>query len=467
MFIGRKAELNELNKEYNKAGFRFVVIYGRRRVGKTSLITQFIAGKKTIFYIAIEQNDKSALESFSEKVLEVFPSAKSMIDVFPTWEKAFSYIAQESNGNRVILVIDEYPYLVNSNNSLSSLLQKLIDTTFKDSQLFLLLCGSSMSFMENQILGYQSPLYGRRTAQFKLEAFDFFDSTLFYPQFSLVDKMVAYASFGGIPQYLHYLSESKDIYTAIYENFFTKTGPLYEEPENLLKQELREPAIYNTIISAIATGSSQLNEIATKSGEDSKKCAKYLKSLISLQIIEKEYPIGRETERNCIYKLRDLMFRFWYRFIPQYTMNIESLMGQQILEHQIIPTLNHYIGPIFEEVCKQYLIRNNILGSLPFPFFKIGRWWGANPATKTQVEIDIIATGENRTFFGECKWTKEPLGCKVLENLKTKSAILKQYPNQYFILFSKSGFTDQLIGIAKNDDRIELINYDSSFFSFP
>jgi AAA+ ATPase superfamily predicted ATPase len=492
MFIGRETELNELNKEYNKAGFRFVVIYGRRRVGKTSLITQFLAGKKAIFYIAIEQNDKSALESFSEKVLEVFPSAKSMIDVFPSWEKAFTYIAEESKGNRIILAIDEYPYLVNSNNSLSSLLQKLIDTTFKDSHLFLLLCGSSMSFMENQIMGYQSPLYGRRTAQFKLEAFDFFDSTLFFPQFSLEDKMLAYATFGGIPQYLNYIRESKDIYEAIYENFFTKTGPLYEEPENLLKQELREPAIYNTIISAIAKGSSRLNEIATNSGEDSKKCAKYLKSLISLQIIEKEYPIGRETERNCIYnlrdnmarrncryKLRDNMFRFWYRFIPQYTMNIESLMGQQILEHQVMPDLNHFIGPIFEEVCEQYLIRknmawrscryklqDNILSFLPFPFFKIGRWWGANPATKTQIEIDIIATGENKTFFGECKWTKEPIGCKVLEDLKIKSAILKQYPNQYFILFSKSGFTDQLIGLAKNDDRVELINYDSSFLAF-
>lgn len=465
MFIGRESELSELNKEYNKAGFRFVVIYGRRRVGKTSLITQFLAGKKAIFYIAIEQNDKSALESFSEKVLEVFPSAKSVIDVFPSWEKVFTYIAQESNGNRVVLAIDEYPYLVNSNHTLSSLLQKLIDTTFKDSQLFLLLCGSSMSFMENQILGYQSPLYGRRTAQFKLEAFDFFDSTLFYPQFSLEDKMLAYATFGGIPQYLNYIRESKDIYAAIYENFFTKTGPLYEEPENLLKQELREPAIYNTIISAIAKGSSRLNEIATKSGEDSKKCAKYLKSLISLQIIEKEYPIGRETERNCIYKLRDLMFRFWYRFIPQYTMNIESLMGQQILEHQIIPNLNHYIGPIFEEVCKQYLIRN-MLGSLPFPFFKIGRWWGTNPETKTQAEIDIIAIGENKTLIGECKWTKEPIGCKVLEDLKIKSAILKQFPNQYFVLFSKSGFTDQLIEIAKNDDRVELIHYDSSFLAF-
>jgi len=169
--------------------------------------------------------------------------------------------------------------------------------------------------------------------------------------------------------------------------------------------------------------------------------------------------------RNCRYKLRDYMFRFWYRFIPQYTMNIESLMGHQILEHQVMPDLNHYIGPIFEEVCKQYLIRNS-LGSLPFPFFKIGRWWGTNPETKTQAEIDIVAIGENKTFFGECKWTKEPIGREVLEKLKTKAVILKQFPNQYFVLFSKSGFTDQLIGMTKNDDRVELINYDSSFLAF-
>jgi uncharacterized protein len=461
MFIGRDTELKELNREYHKEGFRFVVLYGRRRVGKTSLITQFIADKKTIFYISIEQNDKAALESFSEKVLEVFPSAKTIIDTFPSWEKAFIYIAEQSQKKRIVLAIDEYPYLVNSNPSLSSLLQKLIDTVFQQSQLFLLLCGSSMSFMENQILGYQSPLYGRRTAQIKLEAFDFFDSALFYPHFSPEDQMIAYASFGGTPQYLNYLSKSQNISNAINENFLSKSGPLYEEPENLLKQELREPATYNSIIQAIAKGSTRLNEIATKTGEDSKKCAKYLKSLIDLQIIQKEYPIGKDHERNGIYQLKDNMFKFWYRFVPKYRMNIEANMGQMILQERILPELNHYIGPIFEEVCKQYMIRQNQAHALAFPFFKIGRWWGTHPATKDQNEIDIIAEGEDQAYIGECKWTKDPLGTEVLESLKSKANVFKRYAQVHFLLFSKSGFTKPLHRLATNDPHLSLISYGS------
>ncbi|HXK52199.1 MAG TPA: DUF234 domain-containing protein [Caldisericia bacterium] len=465
MFIGRKKELDVLDKEYSKDGFRFVVLYGRRRVGKTSLISKFLAGKKAIFYIATEQNDKLALENFSEKVLNVFPSAKSMIDTFPTWEKAFTYIAEEAKGERVILAMDEYPYLANSNSALSSILQKLIDTTFQNSQLFLLLCGSSMSFMENQILGYQSPLYGRRTAQIKLEAFDFFDSALFFPHFSLEEKMIAYAAFGGTPQYLSYCQESPNVYAAIYDNFLTKTGPLFEEPENLLKQELREPATYNTIIQAVAKGSSKLNEIATKTGEEGKKCAKYLKSLISLQIIYKEYPIGRESERNGIYKLRDNMFKFWYRFIPQNNTSIEANHGQEVLQNRVIPNLNHYIGLIFEDVCTQYLMRKNWSSFVPFPFHTIGRWWGSNPVTKKQNEIDIVAQGDNETLLGECKWTTEPVGTEVLEKIITIASTVKSFQNQHYILFSKSGFTNTLKIISETKPNIQLINYDESFLS--
>lgn len=238
--------------------------------------------KEHFFYIAIEQNDKAALESFSEIVMQRYPSAKSIIDVFPSWDKAFEYIAAQSGNERLILAIDEYPYLAGSNPSISSVLQKHIDTSFKKSNLFLLLCGSSMSFMENQVLGYKSPLYGRRTAQFKIEPFDYFDSSLFFKDATNAEKVLDYGAAGGIPQYLGILAEESNVEKGIGGSFFKKTGALYEEPENLLKQELREPAVYNSIISAIAHGATQLNEISTKSGEESKKCSKYLKTLIDL-----------------------------------------------------------------------------------------------------------------------------------------------------------------------------------------
>jgi AAA+ ATPase superfamily predicted ATPase len=384
MFLGRKDDLCELERLYNKEGFQFVVIYGRRRVGKTALINEFIKNKDSIFYISVAQNDKLALDSFSEKVLERFPAAANLISSFPSWDKAFSYIAEQAQKIRIVLVIDEYPYIASGSPSISSVLQKHIDTDFKAAGLFLVLCGSSMSFMENQVLGYESPLYGRRSAQFHILPFDYLDAAAFFPQASLTDKMLAYTVAGGIPQYLNAIAESENVTEGISECFFKKTGILYEEPENLLKQELREPAVYNTIISQIACGASRLNEISTKSGEDNKKCSKYLKSLLDLQIVDKEYPYGESTERNSIYILRDNMFRFWYRYIPKNVTSIESGLGATVLKMRVMPEIANYIGHIFEDVCKAYLIRRNQKSDLPFMFYGIGRWWRTNTQLKSR-----------------------------------------------------------------------------------
>jgi uncharacterized protein len=463
MFLGREYELAELNNMYSKEGFKFAVIYGRRRVGKTSLINEFCKDKENIFYIAIEQNDKAALEGFSTKVFELFPDANKLIDAFQSWEKAFEYIADQAENRKIVLAIDEYPYLANGNHSVSSILQKHIDISFKKSKIFLILCGSSMSFMENQVLGYKSPLYGRRTAQFKIEPFDYFDSSLFFENSTNLDKVLAYAAVGGIPQYLGIISQEQSIEKGIFEGFFKKSGHLYEEPENLLKQELREPAVYNSIITAIANGASRLNEISTKTGEEGKKCSKYLKSLIDLQIVEKEYPQGVKTERNSIYKLKDNMFRFWYRFIPKNITNIESGLGEQVFKIRVMPNMSEYIGRIFEDISVEYLIRRNKTMSLPFMFNTIGRWWGTNPKTRTQEEIDILAEYEENAIFGECKWKNEPVGINVLIELMEKAAILKHYKNNTYMIFSKSGFTKEILKKAKENGNVELIELDMMF----
>ena len=440
MFIARKKELKELDNLYNMEGFRFAIVYGRRRVGKTALITEFIKDKDSIFYISIEQNDKAALDDFSARVLERFPSAASMIDRFPSWDKAFSYISGQVGEKRIVLVIDEYPYLASGNPSISSILQKHIDTDFKASNLFLILCGSSMSFMENQVLGYKSPLYGRRSAQFRVESFDYYDAGLFFPNYSYEDRILAYAVCGGIPQYLNALAEHDNLTDGIYECFLKKSGVLYEEPENLLKQELRKPAVYNTLIASIAGGASRLNEISTKAGEENKKCSKYLKSLLDLHIIGKEYPYGVKTERNSIYILHDNMFRFWYRFIPQNVTNIESGLGRQVLENRIKQGLPVYMGHVFEDACREYMKRINGSQSLPFMFDGIGRWWGTNPKTRTQEEVDILADAGDKAIFGECKWTTEKMGSDILTELQRKSEIFGRYSDKMYILFSKTGF---------------------------
>jgi hypothetical protein len=458
MFIGREVEILELNRLYDMEGFKFIVMYGRRRVGKTALIAEFAKNKDSILYISIEQNDKAALESFSAKILERFPAAASMLDCFPSWDKAFSYISEQAEKTRVVLAIDEYPYLATGCSSISSILQKHIDTSFKNSNLFLILCGSSMSFMENQVLGYKSPLYGRRSAQFRIEPFDYYDAGLFFPQASFEDKMLAYAVCGGIPMYLNAVAEHGNVTNGICECFLKKSGILYEEPENLLKQELREPAVYNTLIASIARGASRLNEISTKSGEENKKCSKYLKSLLDLQIVCKEQPYQTKQERNSIYILRDNMFRFWYRFIPQNVTNIESGLGKQVFENRIAPNLSAYIGHIFEDVCRDYMRRKNGTGELPFMFNGIGRWWGTNPATKTQEEIDFIADADENVIFGECKWSASKVGLDVLDELKRKSAMFERYTKKNYILFSKTGFRDDVKKYAaeRNVKLVEL-----------
>ncbi|MDR2572446.1 MAG: ATP-binding protein [Oscillospiraceae bacterium] len=454
MFYGRRSELEELEKLYNMNGFRFIIIYGRRRVGKTALITEFIKDKDSILYISTEQNDKTALGNFSERVLERFPVAASAIDSFLSWDKAFSYISDQAGDKRIVLVIDEYPYLAGSNPSISSILQKHIDTNFKSSNLFLILCGSSMSFMQNQVLGYESPLYGRRTAQFRIEPFDYYDASLFFPNTSLEEKMQAYAVCGGIPQYLNALAEYDSVMDGVYECFLKKSGVLYEEPENLLKQELREPAVYNTLIASIAGGASRLSEISTKSGEESKKCSKYLKSLLDLDIIKKEYPHGVKTERNSTYVLQDNMFRFWYRFIPSNITNIESGHGRKVLENHIQQGMSAYVGRIFEDACCEYMKRINGTKALPFMFDNIGRWWGTDPGTKSQKEIDIIADADEKAIFGECKWTKDEVGINILNELRQKSMIHKRYTDKSYILFSKSGFHEGIHSLSPTDVKL-------------
>jgi AAA+ ATPase superfamily predicted ATPase len=329
VFIGRESELSSLNKLYNEDNFQFAVIYGRRRVGKTTLITEFCKDKPNIFFVAEEYNDKIALENFSDKILTYF-DMKDFVGRFETWEKAFLYLGKQAKNERLVVVIDEFPYIVNSNKGIPSLLQNLIDHNLKDTKLFLIVCGSSMSFIEKEVLSYKSPLYGRRTAQYIIDPFDFFDSSKFFPKYSLEDKVKSYGVLGGIPQYLLKFNDSMSIEDNIKEYILSKASYLHEEPKNLLKQELREPALYNSVIEAIAVGASKLNEIATRVGEDTDKCAKYIKTLLELRILKKESPAGEEgTSRKSIYKLQDNLFRFWYRFV----FHNVSLVEQEMVDY--------------------------------------------------------------------------------------------------------------------------------------
>ncbi len=459
MFVGRQQELEKLNIMYESGKFEFVVIYGRRRVGKTTLIKEFCKGKKAIYFVAREASDFINLENFSNDVFAVTSRESEGNVYFSNWEKAFDYIYKISHDERIILVIDEYPYLAQSNRSISSIIQAHIDMKLKDSKLFLILCGSSMSFMEYQVLGYKSPLYGRRTAQFKIKPFTYYESARMLEGFSAEEQAILYGITGGIPDYLARVRLDLSIKENIKNLFLSESGYLFEEPSNLLKQELRELATYNGIIAAIAGGASRLNEIATRNNIESNKCAKYISALIALGIIKKEKPLAEEdNSRKSIYLLDDNMFRFWYRFIPANMSSIATGLSDVVYEKAVAPQLPNYMGLVFEQICTQYLVRENAKLLLPFMFGRIGKWWGNNPIKKRQDEIDILAIDDENAILGECKWKTEPAGIGVLNELVEKGELFKKYRNKYYMLFSKPGFTGELEAIAAKMGNVWLVD---------
>jgi AAA+ ATPase superfamily predicted ATPase len=452
MFIGRERELQTLNGRYNSGKFEFLPIYGRRRVGKTALIQKFIEGRKAIFFTAVESSESQNLRGLSSAIYEFANSVAADLS-FDSFGAAFDSVFEIAKKEKVIFVIDEYPYLAESYAPVSSILQKYIDHKFKNTDMFIILCGSSMSFMEYQVLGYKSPLYGRRTGQIKVEPFSFADSAKFHKNFKKEEQAVIYGITGGIPRYLEMIDDRLSLKENIINAFFTADTMLFEEPSNLLKQELREPQTYNGILTSIAEGASKMNEIVTKAniaGFDSSKCNKYLQSLIALGIIKKELPILALNSKKSIYRLNDGMFRFWYRFVSQNISRIHLGLGDAVYS-RIEPQLPAYMGEVFEEICKQWLWQENIGGRLFFQFQDCGRWWETDPVLKEEVEIDLLAFDDDKrkAIFGECKWTNEKIGKKTVDALE-KKADKFNYDEKYYILFSKSGFTEDLKKNATN-----------------
>ena len=305
MFIGRERELASLNQLYTSERFEFVVIYGRRRVGKTALINRFIKEKNAIYFMGVESNAKQNLENFSRNILE-YGAGIQAETAFLSFQAALEYVFRLSEKERLIFAIDEYPYVARASKSLASTLQLLIDKYKDTSKLMLILCGSSMSYMEDQVLAYKAPLYGRRTAQMKIQPFDFADTCRYFRDFSEEDQALIYGIVGGTPQYLLQINDRLSVEENIKNTFLNPISSMFEEPENLLKQEVREPALYNAIITAIATGASRMGEISTKVGEDTSVCSTYLKNLISLGLIRKETPYGEKSSRKSIYSIDDI-----------------------------------------------------------------------------------------------------------------------------------------------------------------
>lgn len=457
MFIGREKELLKLTQLYNTESFQFPVIYGRRRVGKTALINEFIKDKDAISFTGLESTVSQNLENLS-RAIHRYLGTVGETPIYPSFQAAIETVFRLAENKRIVFVIDEYPYVAKAYKAFSSILQTMIDKYKDSSKLYLILCGSSMSFMEEQVLGYKSPLYGRRTAQFKILPFDFAESRKYFKNFSDVDMAQIYGIVGGTPQYLLQMNDSLSVEDNVKTNILDPNSYLFEEPQNLLKQEVQKAALYNAVITAVATGSTKLSEIATKIGEETSACAICLKKLLALGIVRKETPFGEKTSKKTIYNIDDNLFRFWYRFVPENLSLIQNNMID-IAYNSISDGMATYMGSVFEEICKQYLWELNRKGKAAIRFTSLGRWWGNDTRQRVQTEIDIMGEADKNTaLFGECKWTNEKVDVGVLDLLVDRSKLF-HYKTVHYYLFAKSGFTKGCIEKADELGNVTLVEY--------
>ncbi len=454
MFLGRKKELHQLNQFYASNKFEMMIMYGRRRVGKTKLITEFIKDKNAIFYVAEENNDLLNKNKFTQTVLDHYQANIGIR--FEYWNDIFKFIASQENKEKLILVIDELPYLAKSNSSFLSILQNAIDHFFSQKNMMIILCGSTISFMENELVSHKSPLYGRKTGQMKVYPMDYISAQLFFPDYSVEDKFKTFSILGGIPHYMIQFNPSKSFEQNIIEKCLNYTTLFYDEPRNLLHQELRTPVVYYAIIEAVAKGASKINEIATKIGEPPSKTSKYMQSLLELEILKRIQPIGRKNSKKSIYRISDPLYTFMFKYVYNYRSLIEQDLGEITWHRNIKDDLGKLYGLMFEKVCLQYLIKLNQTMKLEFLVEEFGTWWGSSPITKSQEEIDIVGLSKDSGIYCECKYRNEKVGIKVYEKLLKRSTLV-QRPYQYFYIFSKSGFTEELLSLANKKDNLSLI----------
>ncbi len=446
MFYDRQDELASLDRWYKGPGAQLVVVYGRRRVGKTALLRRFVADRPHIYYLADLSSEKEQLAAFSERVYQLTKDPVLVDNPFSNWSALFAYLAKLAIRKRLIVVIDEYQYLQSANKALSSIIQKAWDEQLEKSSIFLILCGSYVSFMENELLAYKSPLYGRRTGQLFIRPLAFAQALHFFPDLSMEMKVDAYGILGGLPAYLKQFSTIRSIRSGIVNKILQPDSFLFNEPQFVLMQELREPRNYFAILKAIAQGRTRLNEIVQTSGLERGIVTKYLEILRNLRLVEREVPVQEERpekSRKGIYRISDNFFRFWFRFVFPNLGLLEERRGEYVLQTRIWPYLGQYMGPVFEDVCREYLRWLNLRARIPFNIFRMGRFWSG------ETEIDLVGFDEKREtlLVVECKWTNKKVGINVFQALKAKAQgpYFNRAKHIYYALCTKRGFTPGLL----------------------
>ena len=464
-FLGREKEILGLEKEYARDG-GFVVIYGRRRIGKTTLIKQFIKSKTAFYFLATKEVESQSMKRFAGVIARTTGNSVMQKAAFSDWLDLFQAVADYKPNEKKVLVIDEFPYLVKVNDSFPSILQNAWDEILKDSNVMLILCGSLISMMKKHALSYESPLYGRRTAQMRIAPLPF--TTVYENQkLSFEEAAEQYSITGGVPKYMEFFSDGQPLYEQIKENVLSKNGFLYEEPNFLLTDEVQVPTNYFSIIKVIADGNHKLGTIAGILGLETSALTPYLKTLSELGFIEKQVPVtekNAEKTRKGLYFISDNFLRFWFRYVYPYKGELELDNTQISLDELDKDFKEKFVAFAYEDICKEIFARLCSDKKIDFTPSKIGSYWLNDYGGNTQIDVMAVDTVNKRLFAGECKYHNQPIDADVyfelakkVENSSEIQSVFKGYDVIYGV-FSKSGFTNRILDISSTNPNLFLIN---------
>lgn len=447
MFVNREKELQRLEDEYKSSEFRFTVLYGRRRVGKTTLLKEYITSKPHIYFLVTLEALPIVLKRFQSLVADFLEDEFFRGLEVKSFEQIFTYLAKQNISQKIIVVIDEFQYLGKLDGSIPSQFQYIVDEVLKSKSIHLVLCGSIISMMYEQTLSYNSPLYGRRTSSIKLDALGFEYLADFFPHKNEIELIELYSILYGVPKYLEIFKEKRDLFKSIEENILDKNAFLYEEPRFILQNEVNEPMTYFSILETIANGEHKIGNIAGKLERNVQNITSFMSKLMELEIVYKEVPITEKypnKSKKGLYFIKDNFFRFWFSYLLPYKSQLE-MGNRNYAMVKIKENFSGFVAKVYEDLAVAYTLKN-------YPLLKCGRWWSKND------EIDVVGVGEDFMLVGECKYSNKKVGTDILLELKEKSTKIElKLPIKYYLLFSKSGFTDDLIAISQRENEVVLL----------
>ena len=442
MFYNRKNELDALNNEYRRSGASFTVIYGRRRIGKTALISEYIKDKPAIYFYATEMNIRHQLDQLTEQVIQFFDKPYLENIKFQDFEQLFAFLADQIGDRKIVFIIDEYQQLVKQDSAMSSVLQKCWDMYFKSKNIHIILCGSIISMMYSETLDYSSPLYGRRTSNIHLKRMKFMHIQDFIPKLSKMDQMNVYASLGTIPKYLELYDASVSFEENIRRQVLDKNSYLYNEVRFILKEEIKDAATYFSIMETIALGESKIGRISSRLNVQSPYLSRYLLRLSDLDIIEKEIPITeKDPPKSKLgrYRIKDPFIKFWFYYVYRNYSSLEIGRIDYVMSELKKSFNQRFVSYAFENYVKETILEDpeRYLGFEPL---KIGRWWS------NKEEIDLIAFNDTHMAFIECKWLNKVVGYDVYSNLQRKSLLVPNHEDKehVYVIYARNGVKESV-----------------------